>query len=443
MAKTRLTNCEVLDPETGERFWGWVEWEGETLTGVGRAGPGIEERKDPATRWVDARGCLLAPSFVDLFADFCEPGHEDREDIASGSAAAAAGGYTTVFVTPQTRPVCDGAETARFIMERGREAGLVDVRPLGATSRDLKGESLAAIGEMAEAGVIALSAGEGYEADAGFLWRVIAYAGNFGLRMVLTCEDPSLARGGMAHEGLIATTAGLPPIPAAAEEVAVARHVALCEATGVPLHLTRLSSAAGVRIVKDARARGLPITASVSALHLLLTEDAIRDYDTNAKVRPPLRSADDRKALIAALNDGTVDSVVSDHRPRARQEKEVEFERASPGASGIELTFSILNTLITAGETTLTAVVRALTLGPRRAMGIPGGRLAAGQPADVVLLDRGSPLVVTPEELVSRGKNTPLLGRTLTGRPVMTVRAGRVTWDRLGLIREASGDRIG
>ncbi len=441
--RTRLTHCEVLDPGTGERFWGWVEWEGDTLVGVGRAalGPQAEPRgggasdRDQGTRVLDGRGHLLVPSFVDLFADFCEPGREDREDIASGSLAAAAGGYTTVFVTPETRPPCDGAETARFIVERGREAGLVEVRPLGATSRDLKGESLAEIGEMASAGVTALSAGEGWEADAGFLRRVIEYAGNFGLRMVLTCEDPGLARGGVAHEGLVATIAGLPPVPAAAEESAVARHVALCGLTGVPMHLARLSSAAGVRIVQDAKARGLPITASVSALHLLLTEDAVSDYDTNAKVRPPLRSEDDRQALVAAVNDGTVDVVVSDHRPRARQEKEVEFERAAPGASGIETTFAVLNTLVTAGELTLTAAVRALSLGPRLAAGVAGGRVAPGQPADLVLLDRESVWEVTPDALVSRGKNTPLLGRTLTGRPVMTVRAGRVTWDRLGVTR--------
>ncbi len=433
--RTRMTHCEVLDPGSGERFWGWVEWEGDTLVAVGRAGPGLAVPADEGTRVLDGRGHLLVPSFVDLFADFCEPGHEDREDIASGSAAAAAGGYTAVFVTPETRPVCDGAETARFIVERGREAGLVEVRPLGATSRDLKGGSLAEIGEMASAGVVALSAGEGYEADAGFLRRVIEYAGNFGLRMVLTCEDPALARGGMAHEGLVATVAGLPAVPVAAEEVAVARHVALCEATGVPMHLARLSSAAGVRIVRDAKARGLPITASVSALHLLLTDEAIADYDTSAKVRPPLRSEEHRKALVAAVNDGTVDVVVSDHRPRARQEKEVEFERAEPGASGIELTFSILNTLVATGELALTAAIRSLSLGPRLAAGLAGGRVAPGEPADLVLLDRESSWVVASRELLSRGQNTPLDGRTLTGRPVMTVRAGRVTWDRLGVTR--------
>lgn len=430
--RTRWTNCEVLDPDTGERFWGFIEWEGETLTKVGRAGPGLAQEEQEGTRVVDARGHLVTASFVDLFADFCEPGYEYREDIASASVAAAAGGFTTVFVTPETRPVCDGAETARFIRARGQEVGLVDVRPLGATSRDLKGETLAEIGELAEAGVLALSAGERYETNAGFLRRVMEYAGNFGLRMVLTCEDPGLAQDGMVHEGLVATLTGLPPIPPAAEEVAVARHVALCETTGVPVHLCRLSSAAGVRVLRDARERGLPVTASVSALHLFLTEDAVRRYDPHAKVRPPLRSESDRRALLQAVNEGVVDSVVSDHRPRARQEKEVEFERAIPGASSIELTFSVLHTLVAAGELTLSAAVRSLSFGPRRALGLPGGRLEPGQPADLVMLDRTTPFMVTAEGLVSRGKNTPLLGKTLTGRPVMTVRSGRVTWNALG-----------
>ncbi len=431
--RVRLANCEILDPASGERFLGFVEWEGGAITAVGHAGEGPPPSAE--TRVLDGRGHLLVPSFVDLFADFCEPGHEHREDIASGSLAAAAGGYTCVFVTPQTRPVCDGAEVAAFVIRRGREVGLVDVRPLGATSQGLWGESLAEIGEMAEAGVLALSAGEGYEADSGLLRRVMEYAGQFGLRMVLTSEDPGLARGGVAHEGLVATLAGLEPVPAAAEEVAVARHIALCELTGVPLHLARLSSARGVRLVRDARDRGLPVTASVSALHLLLTEEAVRDYDTNAKVRPPFRSEEDRKALVAAVQEGVVDVVVSDHRPRARQEKEVEFDRAEPGASGIELTFGVLHTLVMAGELSLLAAVRALALGPRLAMGLGGGRIAAGEPADLVLLDLTETYEVTAEGMVSQGKNTPLLGRTLTGRPVLTVRAGRVTWDRLGTRR--------
>lgn len=435
----RITNCEIIDPVSGERFRGLVEWEDGIITRVSRGLADRDPVEDGGVRVLDGQGRLLSPSFVDLFADFCEPGFEEREDISSGSAAAAAGGYTTVFVTPETRPVCDGAETARFIMERGREAGLVDVFPLGATSRGLRGESLAEIGEMAAVGVMALSTGEGYESDSGFLRRAFEYAGNFGLRLVLASEDPGLARGGVAHEGLVATVAGLPPIPAAAEEIAVARHLALCETTGIPLHLARLSSAAGLRLVRDARARGLPVTASVSALHLFLTEEAISDFDTNAKVRPPLRSEEDRKALVAAVDDGTVDAVVSDHRPRARHEKEVEFERAASGASGIELTFAILNALVRAGKMTLIAALRALARGPRLAMGLGGGRIIAGQRADLVLIDPDLAWEVTPDNLVSRGKNTPLLGRTLVGRPVLTVRAGRVTWDPLGLF--AAKDR--
>ena len=425
----KIVNCEILDPTSGDRFQGFLEWEGAVITKVGRGRPGLSRSDVFEDEVLDGRGCLLTSSFVELFADFCEPGYEHREDIGSGSLAAAAGGYTTVCVIPDTQPVCDGGDTAQYIRERARQVGLVEVLPLGATTRDLAGEAMSEIAELAEAGIPALSAAERYERDTGLLRRVFEYAGNFGLRMLLFNEDPSLARGGVANEGLTATRLGLPPIPAAAEEIAVARHIALCALTGVPLHLACLSSAASVRLVREAKQRNLPVTASASALHLLRTDADLAEYDSFLNVRPPLRGEADREALIEALEDGTLDAVVSAHRPRAAHEKAVEFERALPGASGIEFTFSLLNELVQARRLSLLRAVRALTTGPRRAIGLKEGGLKPGMPADLVLLDLTTPWTLTADRIRSRGHNTPFLGQALTGRVVLTVRSGRITFN--------------
>ncbi|NOZ02236.1 MAG: dihydroorotase [Deltaproteobacteria bacterium] len=428
--RTRLTNCEVIDPSRGERFWGYLEWEDGVIREIGHAGPGLEQSTGGAAgRVIDGRGHLLAPSFVDLLADFCEPGFEYREDILSGSAAAASGGYTAVCLTPDTDPVCDGADTARFIQEKGREAGLTDLLPTGALTRGNLGRTISDLHDLAELGVRAVSTGEGYLADTGLLRHAMEYAGNFGLSVFLINEDPSLAEGPV-HEGMVSTVTGLGATPSAAEEVAVARHIALSALTGTHVHLLRLSSEAGVRLVRDAKARGVPVTASVTAHHLVLNEDATATFDSAAKVRPPLRAESDRRALVAGLIDGTIDAVASDHCPRAVEEKVVEFDIAAPGASGIELTFAMLNRLVLSGELDLPTILRALAVGPRKVLGLDGGTLAAGEPADLVLLDRDVSWTPSASALESRGKN-PVTTRALVGRPVMTIRRGMVAFNRL------------
>lgn len=428
--RTRLANCEILDPEKGKRFWGFVEWEDGILTAVKRAGPGMVDEPE-GVEVIDGRGHLLAPSFVDLYADFCEPGNEQREDVASGSAAAAAGGYTTVCLRPDVSPAVDGADTARFLAERARVCGKVDARPLGALSKNLAGETMAEIGEMAEAGVLALCEGDRYIARTGFLRRCMEYGANFRLPILLTSEDPSLASG-MAHEGFVATIKGLKSSPVAAEEAAVARHVALAELTGARTHLLKLTSAAAVRIVRDAKKRGVPVTASVTAHHLALNETSVAAWDPMAKVWPPCRAEEDRKALLAGVADGTIDTVVSDHAPRSIEDKELEFDLAVPGASTIELVWPVLNRLVMASELDLVVAIRALTLAPRRLLGLPGGSVTVGAPADLVLLDRAAPWTLDPAALLSRGKNTPFLGATFAGRAEMTFRGGCVTYARSG-----------
>ncbi|MBL6975310.1 MAG: dihydroorotase [Deltaproteobacteria bacterium] len=429
--RTRLTNCEVMDPSKGERFWGYVEWEDGVIKDVGHAGPGLDDAgSGDSSRIVDGRGHLLAPSFVDLFADFCEPGFEYREDVASGSAAAASGGYTFVCLDPETDPVCDGADTARFILDRGADAGLVDLSPCGAISKGMKGGSIANLGELSDLGLRCVGTGNRYVKDTGFLRHAMEYAGNFGLLVVLTSEDPDLAQGSV-HEGLVSTVTGLRATPAAAEEVAVARHIALCELTGTPTHLLKLSSEAGVRLVREARQRGVPMTASVTAHHLVLTDTAVQTFDPQFKVIPPLRTEADRRALVAGLSDGTLSCIVSDHGPRAVEDKDVEFDSAAAGASGLELTFPLVNSLVLSGELTLDVALGALGPGPRLALGLDGGKIAADEPADLVLLDKSVAWKAEASSLESRGKNTVAGGRTLVGRPVMTIRRGEVTYNRL------------
>jgi dihydroorotase len=428
--RTRLANCEILDPGKGKRFWGYVEWEDGVITAVKRAGPGMGGDAPDGVAVIDGKGHLLAPSFVDLYADFCEPGHEQREDVASGSAAAAAGGFTTVCLRPDTDPVVDGADTARYVMERAARAGVgVQVLPLGALSRSLKGEAMAEIGEMAEAGVPALTEGDGAWPKAGFLRRCLEYAANFGLPVLLTSEESSLSSGA-AHEGYVGTIKGLKSSPVAAEEIAVARHVALAELTGAKVHLLKITSAAGVRLVRDAKARGLPVTASVTAHHLVLDERSVADWDPAAKVWPPCRAEEDRKALLAGLADGTVDTIVSDHAPRSIEDKEVEFDLAVPGASTLELAWPLLNGRVLAQELDLLTAVRALAVAPRRLLGLAGGAVSVGEPADLVLLDRSSTWTVDAAALASRGHSTPFQGAAVTGRAELTVRGGRVIFQR-------------
>lgn len=430
---TRIINCEICNPTVGSASDGgcgktfakaWVDFDNGVLTAMGEGEP---PAADAGTSVIDGKGMTLVPSFVDMFANFCEPGFEYRETVASGSRAAAAGGYTAVCLRPDTDPKIQRSDTVRFLLERGVFADFVDVYPIGALSMGMEGQTMAEIGEMAAAGARLVGEGNVFVKRTGFLRRAMEYAGNFGLVVVLTNEDPSLAEG-PAHEGFMSTSRGLKSSPVAAEEIAVARHIALAELTGTSTHLAKISSAAAVRLVRDAKARGVPVTASVSIHNLALNEDANAGYDAMTKVWPPLRAETDRKALLAALEEGIIDIVVSDHDPHVIEEKEVEFDLATTGAASIELTFAVLNTLVARGELTFDTVVRALAAAPRRLLGLEGGVICAGMPADMVLVDRGSRWTVSAPDMVTCGCNTPFDRAGLVGRPVMTFRHGRVTF---------------
>jgi dihydroorotase len=408
---------------------------------------------------VDGRGIVVAPGFVDLHAHFREPGNEDAETIASGSAAAAHGGFTTVCLMPNTTPVLDEPGVlARIQAASGASGSPVRLLAHGAVSAGRAGEQLAALGELADAGVVGFS-DDGLPVRSPSLFRsALAYAGALGLPVVDHAEDLVLTEGAEANDGLVATVLGLQGWPAAAEESAVARDLALLadvvrDVPGTRLHLTHLSTAGSLDLVRRAKGAGLPVTCDVTPHHLALTdewlagarrwaweagEDPWRDgaivaspYDSSLRVNPPLRSAADAAACLEALLDGTADAVATDHAPHTLVDKQVEFGLAANGISGIETALGLLLAAVDARVLPLARAIEALTAGPARVLGSRFGHsigLIEGQPADLVVFDRSDAWKVGADTLRSRGKNSPLIGHELSGRVLLTVAAGRVAY---------------
>ncbi len=374
----------------------------------------------------------IVPGLVDLRAHLREPGAEHKEDLASGSRAAAAGGFTTVCALPDTSPVNDHRAVTELIVRRGAEIGLARIRPLGAISHGLAGERLADVADMKAGGIVAITDATRCVHDAAFLRRALEYADTFGLPLVQHAEDPDLVEGGAIDEGPIATRLGLRPQPALSETAIVARDLELVAWTGARYHVAHASAARTVALVRDAKRRGLPVTAEVSALHLTLTTAACATYDPATRLSPPLRSEADRQALIAGVADGTIDAIVSDHAPQALTDKEVELEAAAPGAIGLETVLPLVLALVRDGALPLDRALDALTRGAAACFALDAGRLVVGAAADLCVIDPGRAWTVSAGELVGRSKNTPLMGARLIGRAVLTVCGGRITLDRDG-----------
>jgi dihydroorotase len=408
---------------------------------------------------VDGRGVVVAPGFVDLHAHFREPGNEDAETIASGSAAAAHGGFTTVCLMPNTTPALDEPGVlSRIQAAAGASGSPVRVLAVGAVSAGRAGEQLAALGELADAGVVGFSDDGSPVRSPSILRSALAYAGALGLPVIDHAEDLSLTEDAEANDGLVATILGLSGWPAAAEESAVARDLALLadvvrDVPGARLHLTHLSTSGSLELVRRAKAAGLPVTCDVTPHHLALTDewlagarrwaweggdDPWRDdaivaspYDPSLRVNPPLRSARDAAACLEALLDGTADAVATDHAPHKLVDKQVEFGLAANGISGIETALGLLLAAVDADRLPLARAIEALTTGPARVLGSSFGRpigLVEGQPADLVVFDRSDTWTVSADTLRSRGKNSPLVGRELPGRVLLTIAAGRVAY---------------
>jgi dihydroorotase len=380
---------------------------------------------------VDAEGLVVAPGFIDLHVHLREPGREDKETIFTGTRAAAAGGFSAVCAMPNTDPINDNAGLTRAILERAARDGVVRVYPIGAITRGSRGEELAEYGDLREAGCVAVSDDGRPVASARMLRRALEYARAFSLPVIDHCEEPSLSEQAAMNEGPVSTLLGLKGAPAAGEAIVVERDVLLAELTQGRLHIAHLSSAGGVDAVRRGKARGVRVSAEATPHHLLLTDQAVKDsgYDTATKMNPPLRSDADRRAVLEGLRDGTIDCIATDHAPHTVDDKNVEYDEAAFGVVGLETAVALcLDRLVGPGLLELGQLVALLSRNPARVLGLPGGTLAPGSPADVTLLDLDRKRRVEPERFASKGRNTPFAGWTLKGWPVTTIVAGRVVW---------------
>jgi dihydroorotase len=392
---------------------------------IARVGRGLDAPE--GSRVIEASGKVVCPGFIDMHVHLREPGQEFKETVASGTRAAAAGGFTAVCCMANTAPVNDNRAVTDYIRAKARAEGVVRVFPIGAVTRGLGGTELAELAELAEAGCVAFSDDGRCVANAELYRRAMEYALPFGVPVISHAEDAHLAAGGMMHEGLVSTELGLAGLPTAAEDVMVARDVVLAELTSAHVHIAHLSTAGAVRLVREAKARGLRVTAEVTPHHLLLTDEAVRSYDPNTKMAPPLRSKAHVEAVREALADGTIDCIATDHAPHELAEKEVEFAAAASGVVGLETAVPLLlDRLVRARLLDLSTLVARLSTGPARLLNLPGGTLAVGAPADLTVLDLERPWTVEPRQFRSRGRNTPFAGWTGSRAPVMTIVGGRV-----------------
>jgi len=374
---------------------------------------------------LNAVNLVVTPGLIDIHVHLREPGQEEKETIATGTAAAASGGFSAVACMPNTVPPLDNVSQIQFVMMKAKSEGYVRVYPVGAISKGQEGAELTEIGAMVRAGCVAISDDGKPVSSSKLFRRALEYARTFGLPVIDHCEDPDLARDGVMNEGRLAAVLGLKGIPRQAEYIMVARDIALCELTGGNLHLAHLSTKESIALVREAKKRGLPITAETCPHYFTLTEDAVADYNTNAKMNPPLRTEDDRAAVLAGLADGTLDVIASDHAPHTRAQKSREFDFAPFGIIGLETTLGLVLTELVAKKVlALPVAVAALTDAPARAFNLPGGHLSPGAPADLTLIDLKSRHTV--KEFASKSRNSPFIGRTLQGRAVATIVGGDI-----------------
>ena len=420
----QLAFHRVIDPASG------LDEVTDVLIGadgkIAGIGPGLDAPRGAEV--VRAKGHWVLPGFVDLHVHFREPGHEYKETVETGSRAAVSGGFTTVCCMANTTPVNDSGAVTRYIVEKANACGLCRVLPIGAVSRGMKGGELAEIGDMVDQGAVAVSDDGLPVMDAHLMRRALEYARTIGVPVVVHEEDSCLS-GGCMHEGPVSTELGLQGIPGAAEDVMVARDIILAELTGGHVHVAHVSTAGAVRMIRDARERGIHVTTEVTPHHFTLTDEAVRGYDTSYKMAPPLRAGADVEAVIEAMNDGTIAAIATDHAPHSTIEKEVEFELASFGVIGLETAWGLTYRLVQAGHIDLMTAVRMLTSGPAETFGLDVGRLAVGAPGDVTIIDPDGHQDVSRATLYGKSDNTPFLGWQLPTRVERTIFGGRTVYE--------------
>ena len=379
---------------------------------------------------IDARGLVVAPGLIDLHVHFREPGQSAKETIASGSRAAAAGGFTSVVCMPNTSPAVDQPSVVTWILEKARAEACVNVFPTGAITKGLAGEELAPIGSMRKAGIVALTDDGKCVQNHEVMRRALEYAGMFNLTVMDHCQDYNLVGKGVMHEGAVSTVLGLPGWPSAGEEIIVQRNALLAELTGTPIHCQHLSAGGSVRLLRESRARGVKLSGEICPHHIALTDESIRAFDSNFKMNPPLRAQADLDALIQGVADGVITILASDHAPHCAYEKEVEFDLAPFGILGLETELGLFLDILLHKKKAigLPRLIEMLTIEPARLLGLDRGTLSAGAHGDVTLIDPGLEWTVDREKSFSRSRNTPFHGRELKGRTVRTIVAGKTVW---------------
>ena len=393
---------------------------------ISQIGAGLDSN---GHRVLDGEGLVLAPAFVDPHVHLRTPGREDEEDLGSGTRAAAAGGYCAILAMPNTNPVVDSSAVLGSLVERARREAEIPVGFLAAITKGQSGEELTEMGELAQAGAAGFTDDGRPVREPGLLRRALQYSSVAGAPVALHCEEPTLSRGGQMHEGVASAELGFGGYPSVAESLMVARDLALAEYEGRPLHLLHLSARESVEALRHARAAGVAATGEVTPHHLTVTDEAVRSLDSNLKMNPPLRAESDREALVEALRDGTITAVATDHAPHARHEKEVPFESAPFGVTGLETAFAVLHTrLVEAGVLRLETLIERMSAGPAAIYGLERPRVAVGAEANLVLLDLTAAWRVEESGFRSRSANSWLLGQTLRGRPVATIAAGRLAF---------------
>ena len=417
---TVLQNGRVIDPVSGVDTIGdiWIK-KGLIVT--------PEETLPEDCQLFDIQGKWIVPGLIDMHVHLREPGEEYKETIESGTRAAAAGGFTAIASMPNTTPVNDCASVTEFIRETASNRGFARVYPVGAISKGSQGLDLAEYGEMKVSGAVAVTDDGLPVVDSQLMRRAMEYAGSHDLLVISHPEEIALSQNGAMNEGVISTRLGLRGIPCAAESVMVYREIALAELTGQQIHIAHVSTAASMDLIRDAKARGVKVSAEATPHHFTLTEEAIGDYNTNAKMNPPLRTEADRQAIRKGLEDGTLDVIATDHAPHSVLEKELEFDQAANGVIGLETSLPLSLSLVRDGLIDVMRMVELMSSAPARILKVKGGTLAVGSVADVTVIDPEKEFIFTKETILSKGKNSPFLDWKLQGKAVLTIMGGRIT----------------